>query len=83
MNTCKHKRTVREEVPCERWNSYWEQYEDDTEIIEYEVSTEEDIDTHRYKCTLCGKIGYYSGSARDHYENGIPSFWVTNFNKKA
>lgn len=28
----------------------------------------EDIDTHRYRCTKCGQVFYYSGAARDYYE---------------
>lgn len=38
------------------------------EWVEY--STTEDIDTHRYRCTRCGKVMYYSGAARDYYEKG-------------
>lgn len=30
-----------------------------------------DIDLHRFKCTRCGEIGYYSGAARQFYENGV------------
>lgn len=29
-----------------------------------------DIDLHRYKCSGCGKVGYYSEKARRHYEEG-------------
>ncbi len=36
----------------------------------------DDLDLHRMKCSQCGAIKYYSGSARDHYENGIPSPYV-------
>lgn len=35
------------------------------------VSTTVDLDTHRYKCTQCSKIMYYSGAAADFYEKGI------------
>jgi hypothetical protein len=41
------------------------------EWVEY--STTEDIDTHRYRCTLCKKVMYYSGAARDYHEKGIKS----------
>ena len=34
-------------------------------------STTEDIDTHRYRCTQCEMVMYYSGRARDYYEKGI------------
>jgi hypothetical protein len=40
-------------------------------------STTVDIDLHRYKCTQCGEIMYYSGRARDFYEKGIKSEWIT------
>lgn len=42
-----------------------------------EKSTTVDIDLHRYKCTQCGEIMYYSGRARDYYEQGIKSPWIT------
>lgn len=38
-----------------------------------EVSAYEDLDLHRIKCTLCGHINYYSGAARQYFENGIKS----------
>lgn len=33
-------------------------------------STTVDVDLHRYKCTQCGEIMYYSDAARRHYESG-------------
>lgn len=47
-----------------------------------EVSTMEDIDLHRMKCTQCGKVDYYSSRARDFYENGIENetYGLTTFN---
>ena len=30
----------------------------------------EDIDVHRYKCTKCKEVFYYSGAAKQHFENG-------------
>ncbi len=33
--------------------------------------TFKDIDLHRYKCTQCGEIGYYSGAAENYYTKGI------------
>lgn len=35
-----------------------------------------DVDLHRYKCSKCGKLGYYSESARKHYEEGIKSPYI-------
>ena len=43
----------------------------------YDLSTDEvicaptvDIDLHRFRCLVCGAIGYYSGRARAAHENG-------------
>lgn len=33
----------------------------------------EDVDIHRCKCQLCGKIEYYSQAAYDYFVNGITS----------
>ena len=62
----------------QRERSYWvSEFENDWGDIEpghweYEtVSTTVDIDLHRYKCTQCGQIMYYSGAAREYYETGV------------
>ncbi len=34
-------------------------------------STTVDLDTHRYRCTQCGEIGYYSHAARQFYEKDV------------
>lgn len=39
------------------------------EYPEYEP-TYEDIDLHRFRCTQCGEIFYYSNKSRRHFENG-------------
>ena len=36
----------------------------------YQVSTTEDIDVGRYKCTQCGHVMYYTGLWREHWEGG-------------
>ena len=36
-------------------------------------NTTEDIDLHRYRCTQCKKVMYYSGRARAYYEDGVTS----------
>ena len=44
------------------------------ETSEWEYTTENttvDIDLHRYKCTQCNQIMYYSGAAREYYETGV------------
>lgn len=43
-------------------------------------STTVDIDVHRYKCTMCNKIFYYSARAHDYYEKGIKSEWFVGVN---
>jgi hypothetical protein len=40
--------------------------------VGYEEQTTVDVDVHRYKCTQCGHIMYYSESARLHHEEGKP-----------
>jgi hypothetical protein len=45
------------------------------------VSTTVDIDLHRYKCTQCDEIMYYSGRARDYHENGVKSPWIKGLDK--
>ena len=37
------------------------------------VSAYYDLDLHRYKCSMCGEIGYYSGAARAYHEDGVKS----------
>lgn len=64
--TCSHQRT----------RSHWVTRDYFGEEIEgqWEYTTEYttvDLDTHRYKCTQCGKIMYYSGAAREYYETGV------------
>ena len=46
----------------DRWGNYEYMYEE-----EYQ-SYEEDIDPHRFKCTMCGEIGYRSKKAKEHFE---------------
>lgn len=50
---------------------------------EWEYTTESttvDIDLHRYKCTRCGEIMYYSSRARQHYEEGKTFDWINGLN---
>lgn len=72
--SCNHQRETS------RWVEDYDWYESCTATghWEYEtVSTTVDIDLHRYKCTQCNEIMYYSGRARDFYEKGIKSEWIT------
>ena len=66
-NSCKHQTLV--EIKTTTYNVYVGEYETDYEWVW--KSTEEDIDLHRYKCTICGEIGYYSGAAENYYTKGI------------
>jgi len=63
---CSHERVVERYVQVEDWYGHVK--------MEREMSTEsttEDIDLHRYRCTLCGLVMYYSGRAREYHENGV------------
>ena len=61
------------EYVCGRWKTSiddWSGEESEEWIDSYQRETIEDVDTHRYKCTKCEKIFYYSGRAREYYEEG-------------
>lgn len=65
-------------MSCQHGHSYWatEEWEDDYGNIHYDhrqehVSYYEDLDLHRYHCTACKEIFYYSQAARDYHEQGI------------
>lgn len=74
--SCNHERTT------ERWvtRDYFGE-EIDGEWEYNTVSTTVDIDLHRYKCTQCGEIMYYSGRAREHYEEGKKFEWIKGLDK--
>ena len=64
---CSHTRDNSRWVETEDW------YHGGT-IGEWEYTTENttvDIDLHRYKCTQCNQIMYYSGAAKEYYETGV------------
>jgi hypothetical protein len=71
--TCTHTRDTS------RWI---DEFENDWGYVEpghweYDsVSTTEDIDLHRYRCTQCGLVQYYSGRAREHFEEGKTFDWI-------
>ena len=78
--SCNHQRTTSRWVGEDNW------YDDGSSMhtgdwVYDTVSTTVDIDLHRYKCTQCGEVMYYSGRARDYYEKGIKSDWITGLNK--
>lgn len=76
-SNCKHEREVSQYVEEENW------YSGEVEG-RWEYTTKSacvDIDLHRYKCTMCNEVMYYSGRARDYYEKGIKSDWITGLDK--
>ena len=47
------------------WDGIWVE-----DLRYYNVPTYEDIDLHRFRCTQCGLVRYYSERARKFYEEG-------------
>jgi hypothetical protein len=74
--TCNHQRENSRWVTRDYFGE-----EIDGEWVYETVSTTVDIDLHRYKCTQCGEVMYYSSRARDYYEKGIKSEWITGLDK--
>lgn len=71
--SCNHERRTQ------RWveNDDWHENNSATGHWEWEtVSTYVDIDLHRYKCTQCNEVMYYSGRARQYYEEGKKFEWI-------
>lgn len=67
--TCDHTRLVTNPVIVSHdWDGNAEY-----ELREEEESAFEDLDLHRYRCSLCGQIEYYSSSARLFFEQGVES----------
>lgn len=62
--SCSHTITKGRWVEDEDWATG----EITREWVEEEISAFHDVDLHRYKCTRCGELRYYSGRARDHFE---------------
>lgn len=46
--------------------------EDISEWVTISESTNVDLDVGRFRCTQCGKTGYYTGLWKDFFEKGIP-----------
>lgn len=76
--SCNHQRRIQVKTPV--YSNYISDESIDVSWVWEE--TFEDIDIHRYKCTQCGEIGYYSGAAYDYYTKGIenpmlgPNFFI-------
>lgn len=76
--TCTHTKEVREWV--DEYEIGWGMYEPSHWHYSTQYTTE-DIDLHRYRCTQCGEVMYYSGRARDYFEKGIKSEWIKGLDK--
>ena len=51
---------------------HWKMGSGDPEWIDKtEDQTVVDLDLHRYQCTQCKEIMYYSGRAKEQFEEGI------------
>jgi hypothetical protein len=68
MTNCTHTRTI--EAKWIENPDYDPYYDDDYGYWEeaYEQYTYQDIDIHRYRCTQCGEIKYYSERGRKLFE---------------
>ena len=76
--SCNHTRETSRWVETDSW------YEDNSATGEWVYETQHttvDIDLHRYKCTQCGEIMYYSGRARQYHEEGKKFDWITGLDK--
>lgn len=76
--TCHHGEEKRKcvEWRCELYDTI--NYEWVTEYKSFVV----DLDLHRWKCTRCGHIGYYSGRARDHFEGKTDDSFIQETNEE-
>lgn len=68
MNNCTHSQRYSKWITT---NYYGEEIAGEWE--HWTERTTVDVDLHRYKCTMCEKIMYYSGAAGQFYEKGIDS----------
>ena len=66
--SCAHERTTSNWITID--DGYDEPY---SKWHSETKSLFEDIDLHRFKCTECGEVRYYSGAAKDYYTKGILS----------
>jgi hypothetical protein len=70
--------TMQTDTICDHYErrEFYDQRENErTGALEGEWKTEEkslmvDIDLHRFQCSRCKQIGYYSGAAKAYYEEG-------------
>lgn len=70
--TCNHRTPE-----CWEWVGVENAYTGETEQELQQTglqSTNVDIDIARFRCTLCGEVGYYTGTWKRFFEEGIPCF---------
>ncbi len=75
--SCNHSRETSRWVEEENWytgevEGRWEWTTENTYV---------DIDLHRYKCTMCNEVFYYSGRARQYHEEGKKFDWISGLDK--
>lgn len=75
--SCTHERETSRWVEEENWytgevEGRWEWSTQSTTV---------DIDLHRYKCTMCNEVFYYSGRARQYHEEGTKFDWIKGLDK--
>lgn len=66
--TCEHS------TPTSVWVEEFVNDWGDTEPGRWEYGTrsaDEDISIGAFRCSLCGRVGYYTGTWRNYYENGV------------
>lgn len=64
------------EIVTQKYEEVFDYYGESTnehEWVTTRTSTCEDIDLHRFHCTQCKQVMYYSARAADFYERGIKS----------
>ena len=77
--SCSHQRTVSRWVDDDDWSPT---YGGSTGYWEYSTeSSTVDIDLHRYKCTMCNEVFYYSGRAKEYYTEGKKFEWIKGLDK--
>jgi len=62
---CDHEKTIEEDFGYYDMDGDWV-----PDIRLVTVGTWSDIDLHRFRCTQCGLVRYYSERARRYYEDG-------------
>lgn len=75
MNNCTHTTHIPGRWVDRGGDMTWKEAQD--------IKTVKDVDTHRYRCTKCGEIMYYSEKARNHFQNGVVYQGITGLDRAA